>query len=137
MIGLSNPLPMSWLLTCTERTTKMENDNEIIHVLILNCFCCQMNKLYAVNCTSFVSTSNAGDYFWHHERILIAFLNMLKLEQKTLNYCLKVMISLLYCILRFFCQSLRHSKIRYTLNTNRIIYKYIDNKWYSISRSIQ
>ena len=102
MIGLSNPLPMSWLLTCMERTTKMENDNEIIHVLILNCFCCQMNKLYAVNCTSFVSTSNAGDYFWHHERILIAFLNMLKLEQKTLNYCLKVMISLLYCIPRFF-----------------------------------
>ena len=50
----------------------MENNNETL-TLILNCFCCQMNNNGVLLIAAHLyQVKNAGDCFWHHERILIA-----------------------------------------------------------------
>jgi len=49
-----------------------ENNNETL-TLILNCFCCQMNNNGMLLIAAHLyQVKNAGDCFWHHERILIA-----------------------------------------------------------------
>ena len=115
---------------------KRKNDNKMFHVLILNCFCCQMNKWYAVNCASFVSTSKCRRLFltsWEHFNCL---LNMHKTGAKTLDFCLKVMISLSYCIPNFlsiiktFEQKL---KFQYQLNDNENLEFYF--KWVFLSKN--